>query len=499
MGEKIRLNLVMTYQVSWKANTIMNNFIQNFYDALGMDKFAAGFHYEMENTTMTMTADVGFALDWLLYLGTSTKRKENACTAGGFGEGFKIASLTAYRDYNMAICMESRDWKIRVTEENGYIDGKSVKFLAYDVENREYQENSRLILENVNEDFYKAFSEEIRKFYYVENPYFGKCIAKKEKYAVYEAENIDFPGKYKGAVFSGYQLRAYIEPPLIICNHKVTQREDDRDRTYFYNSEIGDCIKPVILSLSPEEALNVLEKLEPFWAVNKKMEYEWRWPIRHLICRISEDKEISEHFTRKYRDRLVTLPETDISLYTKDILQLSRCWYQAWEQRKKRKVVISEFHKLDIDDIVELCRKNNGFATERDATESEQKYIKILEKAAGTILNDLLCMEKLPVCKVLLNPKAPVNGYTKVVKKSGEKNCYKLRKIQHADYVFVQSHILQKDSFGRALAVYSHELLHQYGGDQSMQFRKALLLMNKKFMENTKLLDIFEKEWRQVV
>lgn len=46
MGEKIRLNLVMTYQVSWKANTIMNNFIQNFYDALGMDKFAAGFHVE---------------------------------------------------------------------------------------------------------------------------------------------------------------------------------------------------------------------------------------------------------------------------------------------------------------------------------------------------------------------------------------------------------------------------------------------------------------------
>lgn len=58
---------------------------------------------------------------------------------------------------------------------------------------------------------------------------------------------------------------------------------------------------------------------------------------------------------------------------------------------------------------------------------------------------------------------------------------------------FVQSHILQKDSFGRALTVYSHELLHQYGGDQSMQFRKALLLMNKKFMENTKLLDILRK------
>ena len=83
----------MTYQVSWKANTIMNNFIQNFYDALGMDKFAAGFPYEMENTTMTMSADVDFALDWLLYLGTSTKRKENACTAGGFGEGYQQLNI----------------------------------------------------------------------------------------------------------------------------------------------------------------------------------------------------------------------------------------------------------------------------------------------------------------------------------------------------------------------------------------------------------------------
>ena len=32
--------------------------------------------------------------------------------------------------------------------------------------------------------------------------------SQKEKYAVYEAKNIDFPGKHKGAVFSGYQLRA---------------------------------------------------------------------------------------------------------------------------------------------------------------------------------------------------------------------------------------------------------------------------------------------------
>lgn len=499
MGEKIRLNLVMNYQVSWKEHEIMNNFIQNFYDALGIDGFAAGFHYEMEGTTMTMSADVGFALDWLLYLGASTKRKENSSTAGGFGEGFKIASLTAYRDYNMTIYMESRDWKIKVTEENGCIGGNEVKFLAYEVESREYQENSKLTLENVNEKFYKAFSEEINKFYYTGNPCLGKMIAKKKNYAVYEAGTIDCPGKCKGAVFSRYQLRGYIEAPLVICNHKVMQREDDRDRTYFYNWEIKECINPVMLSLTPEEAMNVLEKLEPFWTVNKKTDFEWRESIRYLTNRICEDKKTSEYFAQKYKDKLVALPGIGALFYTKNMLQQSRCWYQSWEERKRRRVVIPEFHKLDIDDIVELCRKNDGFTAERDATESEQKYIKILEEAAGTVLQDLLCMEKLPVCKVLTNPKNPVSGYTKIKKKNGKRNCYKLKKVQCAECVYIQSHFLQKESFGCALAVYSHELLHQYGGDQSMQFRKALLLMNKKFMENTELLSAFEKEWRQVV
>lgn len=54
MREKIRLNLVMTYPVLWRANTIMNNFIQNFYDAVGLDRFADGFHYTMDEKWNTM-------------------------------------------------------------------------------------------------------------------------------------------------------------------------------------------------------------------------------------------------------------------------------------------------------------------------------------------------------------------------------------------------------------------------------------------------------------
>ena len=107
-------------------------------------------------------------------------------------------------------------------------------------------------------------------------------------------------------------------------------------------------------------------------------------------------------------------------------------------------------------------------------------------------------MEELPECKVLLNPKVPVDGYTEVIKKNGKTNCYNLRPVRFAYCIYIQSYVFEKDSFGRALAIYSHELLHRYGGDQSLQFRKALLIMNKKFMENADLLDDFEKEWRQV-
>ncbi|MCM1235953.1 MAG: hypothetical protein NC489_38170 [Ruminococcus flavefaciens] len=41
----IKLNLVMTYPVRWSVEHIMQDYVQNFYDALGAENFARDFVY----------------------------------------------------------------------------------------------------------------------------------------------------------------------------------------------------------------------------------------------------------------------------------------------------------------------------------------------------------------------------------------------------------------------------------------------------------------------
>ena len=73
-NQLIRLNIAMSYPVKWDERKIMNNFVQNFYDALGAERFGERFRNRMEGTMLTLSADEGFAEDWLFYLGASSKR-----------------------------------------------------------------------------------------------------------------------------------------------------------------------------------------------------------------------------------------------------------------------------------------------------------------------------------------------------------------------------------------------------------------------------------------
>ena len=53
--------------------------------------------------------------------------------------------------------------------------------------------------------------------------------------------------------------------------------------------------------------------------------------------------------------------------------------------------------------------------------------------------------------------------------------------------------LFRKDSFPQAMAVYMHELLHEFGADASMQFRIAILAMNYRIMECSEKLESYEK------
>ena len=135
---------------------------------------------------------------------------------------------------------------------------------------------------------------------------------------------------------------------------------------------------------------------------------------------------------------------------------------------------------------------------ERAPDQKERKRIAVLRKAAEEILGDLILVKKWPDCRILLNKNAPVAGYTKVSRYKGEKNKYGLQVAAQADFVYLQSWILGDALFSRAFSTYAHELLHEYGGDSSSSFHKALFLMNMKIIENIDRFFVYEEEWKSV-
>lgn len=42
-----------------------------------------------------------------------------------------------------------------------------------------------------------------------------------------------------------------------------------------------------------------------------------------------------------------------------------------------------------------------------------------------------------------------------------------------------------------------HELLHQFGGDASRQFRAAILAMDYRILEEAEKLEDYEREWME--
>lgn len=494
----IKLNIVMSYPVRWTKYNIINNYVQNFYDALRIKNFISGFHYKLENNILTMSADRGFSKEWLLYIGASTK--SNKRQAGGFGEGFKIASLVAYRNFNLSIKMESQDWVLQVTEILDTIDGAEKKFLAYKIEERPYQENSILYLENTTEDLLKEVVKQVNYFYFEENERFGECIVNTEDYAIYKAKKYESNKKVFGAVFASYQYRKTLRVPIVICNHLYHPKEDDRDRSELSNRQVKDCIEPVIDTLDSNQAVQVLELLKMRWS--KKTEkgiepYDWKRVISKSINIIASDSIEKKRFVKKYVDKLVT---SVLPFYVSDNnKKIALIWYRHSKCKQERRIVRPEFQNLGIESIYDLCLKNNGFILEEKPNEKEMQYIQVLEKGAKELFSDIISLDDFPECRILLNEEAPCVGFTKVVKYHDDKrNIYGLKVMRYAKYVCIKRNVLCIDAFEKAFTTYIHELLHQFGGDSSIQFRKALLLMNKKLMKNSKILDSLEKDWRKI-
>lgn len=363
----IRLNIVMSYPVKWNEYKIIENFVQNFYDATGPRDFGRRFRYSVEGTTLTMSSDTGFDEKWLQYLGTSSKREGGKSYAGRFGEGFKVAALTSVRDYHLGVDMESRDWTLHVTSVPGVIDGREVSFLAYELGKRPYREESVLRLSGITKTFVDQMEYAMTQFFYEENHLLGRCIVSTDQYAVYTVgQNSRCRGE-GGYVFASYENRGRISIPLVVCNHTYKPDEDDRDRDWFSGYQIWRCIDDVFVNLDPDISFTVLEYFRKVWNGRDRSSrhaLNWEGLLWLLIRNITRDPRVVSKFYSRYGGALI-IRDTEAEEPDKNRRAMALAWFRHTAIRHQYRFVTEKFRLLGIKTVCELCEEMGGYTADR--------------------------------------------------------------------------------------------------------------------------------------
>lgn len=512
MGESniIKLNLVMTYPVQWSLRHIMEDYIQNFYDVLGPEDFSKKFHYNYNKSTHTLRLESqkGFNVEWLKYIGVSTKRDGDKAhhTAGKFGEGFKIASLCAYRDRKLSIHMESSDWMLDVVKTSGSIDGQSVEFLAYDIKRRKRADNSILLLGNVNSDDYNIFLTAMRSFFYSGNPVLGDCIVNMRDYAVYKINPSGVPenSRTDGKVFASMQERAGIRyVPLVFCNHTYEpDEEDDRDRMNFSSSDTEDAVTEIVSRLEGEALKEVFIAFQPYWCNpgnTVKHGPDWGRLMRKMVWKIAEDSVLLQEICGFLKEKYIADIDSYVIKHDRNRYKTAIAWFRASKFHGTRKILPYYFSDLKIDTLYTLCGEHGGFDVIREPDKRQRELIRVLENMASDVFADFLCYEKLPECKVIVNEETPNEGFVKVKEKGmSARNVLGLKAVNDISVINLRKGLFCRDAFPQAMSVYMHELLHQFGADASRHFRIAILAMDYRIMEMSGELERYEKEWKEV-
>ena len=503
------LNLILDYPVNWSKYKVLRDFIQNFYDAIGYKNWEKDFSYSIENNICYFIGkDIGFSYDWLIPIGASTKREDPDKYAGHFGEGFKIASLCAVRDYNWGIEMSSRNWELQVMISKKTIDGKKYPSLAYRLwEYSKTKKNTTLVITSFNDK--TNLISALQSFFYAENPLFGKKIWSSQSIAIYQRSSHkkpeNFPSTYndhgEGIIYASYQALGSFPFPLIIAKHNHPNK--DRERNSFYKMDVVKIIESISSKVAPHVAFILLESFKRLWYAYPSKKYDfasWHFIIYKLCKNIAQDAKQTKLWKEKYPLLLVAKPMKRSKVNIPEQNKRSQALSWLHQQVKKYQLVQDGFLFLNYPILEELCEKDNGFVQTRLPKELEGKLINVLEDFVNENLKYFFGPKNLPTCKIINNNEATWQGMANCIQLTSHKLNIQGIKIKYRiPYVALKARLLQKENFYEALSTYLHELAHIFGGDNSRNFSEALTVLLEKIIENHSSIKTTKLKWEKII
>lgn len=508
MDEKkkhIPLNIVMTYPVHWSRFQVLRDFVQNFYDSIGYDEWANRFQYKYENGSLHMwIKDVSFNYEWLMHIGASTKTANSDAYAGYFGEGFKIASLCAYRDWGWKISMFSDTWELEVCSCEKTIDDSNIEMLSYEIITKDKSDETKLVINNISKRDYETFLTVLNSFYYPENPIMGELLWKGKEGTVFlrskKCMDINLPvtQEYgsKGAVFCGYQMLGTNPFNLVVCLHKY--KKDDRERRGLYSFEIIKVFENICQYVDSKCAMVMLEKLRKYWNsyAHKKIDlHSWSYVVDILIKKVAVSEEYRKKFVANHNNLLYLKKIKSVSDQNK------RGQAKAWlNQQEKHYILVKDtFKLLGYKAIEDECEQNGGFVIDDAADEIQKQCFTVLEELCESIFDDFFIIDRWPEQKIITNLKASYHGMAVIHKKKNRVNNNRGLCIRYdIGAIYLKKNIFHRNGFYDGAATYIHELCHMFGGDASMTFSQALTIAIETLMIHHKLVLEEKKKWEDI-
>ena len=499
------VNIVMTYPVHWTKYQVLRDFTQNFYDATDHTLWRQEFCYEYADNSLSMWINSEtFNYEWLMHIGASTKTNNFNEYAGFFGEGFKIASLCAFRDYCWKIQMMSDDWHINVTDIEESIDRTPVRMLAYEVSVVEKKNETKLVLSNISLDDYDLFRIVLDSFFCPDNPIMGKLLWDANEGAVFLRSkapiNTYLPvtrefGR-KGAVFCGYQMLGTNPFDLVVCLHNY--KKEDRERNSLYAFNVIDVFEEIAQYVDSQCAMIMLEKMRKYWNTYPRKNidiHSWSTTINVLVRKVASSHTVRNIFINKYDNILCRKKVYSIG-------EKNRRWQaRAWLDQQEKKYILAKdtFTALGYPTIEEECERHGGFVSDDDANGFQKQCFKVLEDVCKEVFTGFFGFDTIPERKIIVNSRASYHGMAVIYKKSKQLiNMKGLRIRYDIGKIYLKTEIFGVDGYYDGLSTYVHEMCHAFGGDSSASFSQALTFATELLMENQEKILNGKHKWNQV-
>lgn len=523
----IPLGIAMDYRVKWNVHRILRDFIQNFYDSIGYERFADEFQYEWEISEKERlhirmrTYGRSFSYEWLTYIGGSTKTGKTGY-AGEYGEGFKVALLCLVKLGGDAV-MSSGSWELHPCEYTEKIEEREINMFGYHMREREDDGFTTLELYGIpaSGENVRYAREALLEFFHPKNVLLADRIETTEGYALYARSAVKVPCAepvdIKGILYYKYVARGRLPFSAVIHMTEVSRDFDcDRSREILSEATVVRAVYEMVEKLSPEASFWMLRQMEGQWQVLPVSEKErpadintWYYVICQLVRNISTEPEWIKRFAQEYPlGKYAYIERRGGDCGRNRLLREAKNWFEQ-ENRdgNRRRLVNPVFRLLGVASVLkEYTEKKDTLY--RELNEKERERAELLTACAGmifSVLNNEVSMPKILVYTAKKTRKGRsclqygilpyAETRTERVFLGGNEKRHMRYRVEKV--VMEEEDLSTGTEFQKALLKYIGACVHMYGAERSERSNGGLTYIGAILYYLRDKVEEYEGRWKK--